>query len=396
MALSDGFLVTNNGANGTGSIQVFHVSTKCSITSTDTRYRTPLDPSDLAVGAGNTVFVADFGDAGAERATIALWKLASGNSTSIFRMSYPDGAKDARALVLGANDVPVVITAKGAIYTPSGALKAEAQAPGTALKKVGQFTPPASDTANPLGVVGTQMVTGAALSADRKKVVLRTFADAFEWDVPDGDIVKAITTGTPRRTPLPNESDGEAIAYSSDGKAFYTVSGQGGANGTSILRYAPFTPTAPIVSANANAVDDGSWFSNWIASLTLSDVNLIFAVTASIGVALIVAGVFGLRRRKASGQRDDQARRDRHDDSDDEEYDGYDGYGAVPPPTSRNGRVYGQRNRRSGGRADRNRDYPHQSDAAYGDPPAPRPGGGVYGTPRRPASGRPERRIDET
>ena len=72
------------------------------------------------------------------------------------------------------------------------------------------------------------MVTGAAISPDRTRVALRTYTAAYEWDVPDGDVVKAITTGTPRLTPLPDEPQGEAIAYTVDGPRFLTLSDEAG------------------------------------------------------------------------------------------------------------------------------------------------------------------------
>ena len=56
------------------------------------------------------------------------------------------------------------------------------------------------------------LVTGAARSPDGSKVVVRTYADAFEFDVPNGDIVKALTDGKPRATALADPF-GEAIAY---------------------------------------------------------------------------------------------------------------------------------------------------------------------------------------
>ena len=55
------------------------------------------------------------------------------------------------------------------------------------------------------------------MSPDGTRIVLRTYADAFEWDVPDGDIVTAVTTGKPRVTPLADEF-GESIAYTPDGE----------------------------------------------------------------------------------------------------------------------------------------------------------------------------------
>jgi hypothetical protein len=70
-------------------------------------------------------------------------------------------------------------------------------------------------------------------------VALRTYTTAYEWDVPDRDVVKAITTSTPRITELPNEPQGESIAYTLDGQQFLTCSDQSGP--TEILRYARST-----------------------------------------------------------------------------------------------------------------------------------------------------------
>jgi hypothetical protein len=53
---------------------------------------------------------------------------------------------------------------------------------------------------------------------------LRTYADAFEYDVAGGDLVGALTGGTPRVVALPNEPQGESIAYDRDGASLLTVS----------------------------------------------------------------------------------------------------------------------------------------------------------------------------
>ena len=44
-------------------------------------------------------------------------------------------------------------------------------------------------------------MTGAANSHDGKHVAVRTFSDAYEWSVTNGDVVGALTTGTPKITP---------------------------------------------------------------------------------------------------------------------------------------------------------------------------------------------------
>ena len=102
---------------------------------------------------------------------------------------------------------------------------------------------------NDLMRIAQVMVTGAATSPDRKRVALRTYTTAYEWDVPDGDVVKAITTSTPRVTELPNEPQGESIAYTVDGQQFLTCNDE--AVPTQILRYARSTALEPGSSAAA-------------------------------------------------------------------------------------------------------------------------------------------------
>ena len=83
------------------------------------------------------------------------------------------------------------------------------------LEKAGEFSLPKSTTPNRFAAAGRLTITGAARSPDGKRIAVRTYADAFEWDVQDGDLVKTLTTGTPRMTPL-EDPFGEAIAYSTD------------------------------------------------------------------------------------------------------------------------------------------------------------------------------------
>jgi hypothetical protein len=107
------------------------------------------------------------------------------------------------------------------------------------MRRVGEFRPVITGASNDLSTLGEMMVTGAATAPDRGRVALRTYTAAYEWSVPDGDVVRAITTGPPRITPLPGETQGEAIAYGADGGSFLTVADAAGP--TPILRYQPST-----------------------------------------------------------------------------------------------------------------------------------------------------------
>jgi hypothetical protein len=66
------------------------------------------------------------------------------------------------------------------------------------------------------GLVGSVTVTGAASSLDGTAIALRTYTDAYLFPVEDGDVVAALAA-KPVRVPLPNEAQGEAIAFQPDG-----------------------------------------------------------------------------------------------------------------------------------------------------------------------------------
>jgi hypothetical protein len=149
---------------------------------------------------------------------------------------------------------------------------------------VGSFRPSVTGASNPLGSLGEMVVTGAATSPDRRRVALRTYAAAYEWDVPDGDVVKAITTGTPRATPLPDEPQGEAIAYTVDGQGFLTLSDVSGP--TELRRYEPSTvagaasPSAPPTTTTVVAEEAASTGPDWwlwlgVAALTIGALMLL-------------------------------------------------------------------------------------------------------------------------
>jgi hypothetical protein len=331
VATESGYAAVNDGSGGTRSnISLVFLDDKCKTTSTFTNSAQPRDPEDLALGKdGKTVWVADFGDDNKDRPTIALWKVPANHSSaaSRYRLSYPDGKHNAEAILLDADDTPIVLTKDGGtakLYKPTAKLVANNET-GLPLKKVGEFKPAKTDTENQMSVLGNQ-VTGAARSPDGTKVVIRTYADAYEFDVADGDVVKAVTTGKPRITRLPNEPDGSAITYSADGSQFYTVSKVAADSDSKpkILSYAPHVTKAAeptkAPAAGGGGTSPGSGLS-WFDKLSPSDLTRIAAAVGAVGLALAIAGIVGIRR----------ARRRRREEQDDD-YDDYDeGYDDAPP-----------------------------------------------------------------
>jgi hypothetical protein len=308
VATPSGYALINDSNGSADAMKVFFLDSSCKRKGVVSYPPRPRDPEDLAIQSDGTMWVADTGDnlASPSRPNIALWKVPPGGTgkMTLFRFQYPDGAHDCEALLLAKDGAPIfvtkVVSGAAGIYMPEGALDPS----GTAvhLKKVGQFQPQRTGTDNPLGVAGQNSVTGGANSPDSKRVALRTYSDAYEWDVPDGDVLKAITTGKPRVTPLPREPLGEAIAYSPDGASFLTVADQL-QSPTKILRYKPASTIAPVAKAQGAAVpaprgDTRSWFDK----LSLRQITYLVAGIGLIGVLFVLVGVLGIRRSRQERQ----------------------------------------------------------------------------------------------
>ncbi|MCO1595959.1 hypothetical protein M8C17_12390 [Micromonospora sp. RHAY321] len=405
-----GYIVVNDSTDNAARKRVFFLDSKCKISKEPVRYsgQGPFDTEDLALSKdGGTLWIADTGDntTSKERRTrVALWSMpvTGAKQPVLHRLSYPEGKPhDAEALLIGDDGKPLIITkvtsGKAEIYTPAAALKTGDTDP-VPMRKVGDISLPQTQTENPLNTFGRVAITGAARSPDGTRVVLRTYADAFEYDVAGGDIVAALTTVKPRVTPLADPF-GEAISYTADGKTFLTVSdGQRFTEEETvdILSYTPSTSTAAPLAAAGGAKPAAS--KSWIDGLSFNDITYLVGAVGLVGLLLVGAGIIGIlraRRRPPAADTSDPDERPvnprggRGDDGFPAAGDRPGGvYGGGPPagggvygggrggPAPAGGAVYG------GGR-------PAAADGGYGParPGGGGAGGGVYGGGRPPAGG---------
>jgi hypothetical protein len=255
VATGGGFVVVNDGSDDPAARKIFYLNGRCAVTRTVSYPSRPRDTEDMGLTPGGTLWVADIGDNDRNRPTIGLWRLPKGSShPRLYRLAYPDGPHDAEALLVNGDGTPIVVTktvGTALIYEPARDLDAGTTTP---LRKVGEVTLPITTTSNPFSIPGRLVVTGGAVSPDGKHAALRTYADAFEFDVTGGDVVGAITHGEPRQIPMPNEPQGESVAYTSDGTALLTVSEtsrQPAGTKADILRYA--LPPRPAVTSSPAA-----------------------------------------------------------------------------------------------------------------------------------------------
>jgi len=299
----------------------------------------PIDPQDLALGSDGALWVADTGlglSRDREWVTMERVDLSTGTVVPYRALNPASGPINGTAVVLDDDDQPIIIANVGQsalLFRPDGPLPANTTDNLPTLQQVGEFTATDTDTPTPRGAFGRLFVTGAAISPDRTKVVLRTESDAYEFPIKNGDIVASITEGTPTVTPLPDEENGQAITYSADGSRLLTLS----ATENPVLRaYTPYTPPTSDATGGPPASSGGG------GGLSFDDITTIALVTGFLGLVAVIVGIVGIVRARQqyfaeqsearSGRRGprDPRRRDRRDrrgpdrwdlDEEDDEYD---------------------------------------------------------------------------
>jgi sugar lactone lactonase YvrE len=219
-AAGDSLYTVNDGGT---RLRVFVLDRACRVRRTVEAALDPYDVEDLARTADGTLWLADTGDNALTRSTVALERLRPDGTATLFRLTYPDGPHDAEALLLDRSGRPFIVTKEplsSGVYTPDGPLSARRP---TTLRRVRTLSfGPTGTTGGPVGVASQVLVTGGAVSADGRLLVLRTYTDAYVWPAPDGDLEAALRTGDSRRIPLPATRQGEGIAVSPDGRALLT------------------------------------------------------------------------------------------------------------------------------------------------------------------------------
>ena len=214
VVVGDRMLALNDGGD---QLAVHILDSSCAVTDVRTAPVDPYDPEDLALAADGTVWVADIGDNGATRSTIALLAMRPDGSTGVHRLAYPDGPHDAEALLLAPDGTPYLVTKEvlgaSAVYRPVSALLDGGtvgleRVAGVALTLTG--TP-----GGPAGRAGQLMVTGGAVSGDGRLLALRTYTDAYVWPLSGSDVPSALAA-EPLRVALPESPQGEAVSFAAD------------------------------------------------------------------------------------------------------------------------------------------------------------------------------------
>ena len=350
VAVDDGYWAIGDGTEDMTELVITHLDSDCTTSGTLGGYWAegggpdPYDPEDLAIDADGTLWVADTGDNELARADVAIHQVSPDGVANTFWFTYPDGAHDTEALLLQPDGTPLLASkdaGESHIYRPTGPVEngSDKLSP-VPLEEVAVLPLKATDTPGgpeevnglPLGDLPSTLVTGGAVSPDGDKVVLRTYTDAYEWEVADGDVAAAIADGEPTVTPLPNEPQGESIAYTPDGEQYVTASEASDTeDGWVDPQLWTYTPGAvpEEQTDEATTADDESFLDMILDGLGPEGILQVVGGIGVLGLIMVVIGIIVIvkarRRRKeaaaAKAERDRERRDRRHDD-----HDGPDGH----------------------------------------------------------------------
>lgn len=197
---------------------------------------TDRDIEDVAVGACGDVsclLVGDIGDNLAVRPFIHVHRVilpddlappSALEATATWTLAYPTGPRDAESLVVDPDRGELIIVTKGRegvveMYAATLAElgdRAVGSAPDT-LRRVGALAIPVGDNTS-------QLVTGADLSPDSRRLAVRSYTTLFlfDWD----GVASFDTTAIPRHASLlaALEAQGEGVAWNADGETLTLVS----------------------------------------------------------------------------------------------------------------------------------------------------------------------------
>ena len=185
-----------------------------------------VDVEDAALGPGSTLYLADIGDNRAGRRSVSVLRVPlpfHGASPRRTELTYEDGPHDAEALLVHPRTGQLLLVTKELLE--AGVYAAPQPLAGGQLRRVGAVrVRPTGTPGGPAPQAAAQLlVTGGAVSPDGRRLALRTYTDAYVYDVRGDDLVAALR-GVPRVVPLPATSQGEAVTWTRDGSALLTSS----------------------------------------------------------------------------------------------------------------------------------------------------------------------------
>jgi hypothetical protein len=181
---------------------------------------------------GSALYIGDIGDNHRERREIVIYRIpepdlqpagsrATNDRTSqaeAFKLQYPDGPRDAEGLLVHPQTGEMLIVTK---EIPGRAGVYRVPLPVDVRRTVKVERVAEVD----MGRVGVKIdvVTDATVAADGRRVTVRTYGSALEYDVPDGAPLASIWEQIPLVARLDDGPQAEGITYRANGQALISI-----------------------------------------------------------------------------------------------------------------------------------------------------------------------------
>jgi len=190
------------------------------------------DCEDIAVGSGpvkgrSYVYIGDIGDNDSHRKSIAVyrieekkaWETQERAETNVDQLNlrYPDGPKDAETLMIDPREKLIYIVTKRSdtvsVYTTP--LNFRANDTVTLTFRCKLFF---------AGIKPFKWVTAGDISKDGQQVLVKNYEKVYYWRRKNNEHIWETLQRAPAELPYKQEKQGEAIAFTPDGKGYYTTS----------------------------------------------------------------------------------------------------------------------------------------------------------------------------
>lgn len=178
------------------------------------------DWEDMAV-SGSDIYIGEIGDNNAAYSDYAFYKFPEPalsvdtvRSIETLRFKYPDGAHDAEAFFVEPSTKNIYIITKR-----------------DSASRIYKLTSPLStssiNTAALVGQLPYNGVVSAALSADEKEIIVKTYLALYHYTVSAGEKKEAALQKAYSTLPYVIEPQGEAVCFSAANDGYYTLSEKG-------------------------------------------------------------------------------------------------------------------------------------------------------------------------
>jgi hypothetical protein len=198
---------------------IFRLDASCRVVGTINLGLGVRDTEDLAATRDGALWVGDIGGNNLRRTSVRVFRRLRSGLVQSFQLHYPDGAHDAEAMLISRTGQLLVVTkrpdGRSGVYAATFPLKGVSSLRLVARLDVASLRPRRR---------GSLCVTGASVAPSGNHFVLRTYTHAYEWDAPDGDLIRALRGRAPRAIPLASTRQGEAITYAGHDGSLLTAS----------------------------------------------------------------------------------------------------------------------------------------------------------------------------